>query len=113
MTGKQRFRSLSPSSIQLFTPSIFTANEAMFVYKADRKMEKKKAFVGLGKNEFYIHNRLNKSLHQSTFPTDCNHLNTNSTNDTRKYGTPINGLQTRFKNRPGRGLEPVNLTHFV
>ena len=40
MVSKPGFPSLSPSSIQLLTPSKLTANEAMFVYKADKNMEK-------------------------------------------------------------------------
>ena len=40
MASKRGFPSLSPSSIQLLTPSTLTANEAMFVYKADKNMEK-------------------------------------------------------------------------
>ena len=40
MVSKPGFSSLSPSSIQLLTPSILTANEAMFVYKADKIWKK-------------------------------------------------------------------------
>ena len=40
MASKLGFLILSPSSLQLLTPSILTANATMFVYKADRNMEK-------------------------------------------------------------------------
>ena len=40
MASKLGFLILSPSSLQLLTPSIVTANATMFVYKADKNMEK-------------------------------------------------------------------------
>ena len=40
MASKLGFLILSPSSLQLLTPSILTANATMFVYKADKTMEK-------------------------------------------------------------------------
>ena len=39
MASKLGFLILGPSSLQL-TPSILTANATMFVYKADKTMEK-------------------------------------------------------------------------
>ena len=47
MTYKKGFLSYSPSSVQLLTPSVLTANEAMFVYNLDKNMEKRhRAVVG-------------------------------------------------------------------
>ena len=40
MASKLVFLILSPSSLQPLTPSILTANATMFVYKADKTMEK-------------------------------------------------------------------------
>ena len=40
MASKLGFLILSPSSLQLLTPSILRANATMFVYKTDKSMEK-------------------------------------------------------------------------
>ena len=40
MASKLGFLIFCPSSLQLLTPSILTANATMFVYKADKNMEK-------------------------------------------------------------------------